>query len=52
MLCFVVLFSKVIPTGLCRLEIPKYGDKFTWIKPPTTVHNLIFGKVWLEQVSL
>lgn len=40
---------KVIPTGLCRVEIPKYGDRYTYIKPPTTVHNLVFGKVWVEQ---
>lgn len=40
---------KVIPTGLCKLEIPKYGDRITWIKPATTVHNLVFGKVWVDQ---
>eukprot|EP00053_Salpingoeca_punica_P010631 m.95391 g.95391 ORF g.95391 m.95391 type:complete len:456 (-) comp15448_c0_seq2:424-1791(-) len=40
---------KIIPRGLARVEFPKYGDRITWIKPSTTVHNLIFGKVWVDQ---
>eukprot|EP00052_Salpingoeca_macrocollata_P013271 m.103634 g.103634 ORF g.103634 m.103634 type:complete len:476 (-) comp18844_c0_seq3:87-1514(-) len=39
---------KIHPRGLNRWESPQ-GDRITWVKPQTTVHNLIFGKVWVDQ---
>ncbi len=39
----------MIPQGVCEVVFPEYGDAITWCKPTTTVHNMILGKVWVDQ---
>eukprot|EP00039_Didymoeca_costata_P006210 m.88312 g.88312 ORF g.88312 m.88312 type:complete len:748 (+) comp13159_c0_seq2:213-2456(+) len=42
-------YLAVIPTGLSHVELPKFGDNFTFTKVMTTVHNIIVGKLWIDQ---
>jgi hypothetical protein len=41
-------FLKVIPTGLVHLRMKEDGMHYTWRKPVTTVHNLILGRLWVD----
>eukprot|EP00042_Codosiga_hollandica_P027819 m.141329 g.141329 ORF g.141329 m.141329 type:complete len:466 (-) comp52597_c0_seq9:364-1761(-) len=40
---------KVIPRGVCQVHLLKTDETFTWCKPATTVHNMIIGKIWVDQ---
>ncbi|XP_044578176.1 oxysterol-binding protein 1 isoform X2 [Cotesia glomerata] len=46
-------YLQVIPLGTAHLEFnKKIGDKcphYTWRKVTTTVHNIIVGKLWVDQ---
>ena len=35
-------------TGIAHLEFPKTGNHYTWRKVTTTVHNIIVGKLWVD----
>ncbi|CAN0195723.1 unnamed protein product [Lampetra fluviatilis] len=37
------------PRGIITLELPRYGEAYTWTNPSCCVHNVIVGKLWIEQ---
>uniref|UniRef100_H3AHM8 Oxysterol-binding protein n=1 Tax=Latimeria chalumnae TaxID=7897 RepID=H3AHM8_LATCH len=37
------------PKGTITLELPKYKEAYTWTNPTCCVHNVIIGKLWIEQ---
>ena len=39
----------MIPKRVNEVIFEAYQDAITWCKPTTTVHNLILGKVWVDQ---
>ena len=38
------------PIGCCHFVFHKSGNHYTWTKVSTTVHNIIVGKLWVDQV--
>ena len=39
----------LIPSpGIAHIEFPKTGHHYTWRKVTTTVHNIIVGKLWVD----
>ena len=34
--------------GIAHLVFPKSGNHYTWRKVATTVHNIIVGKLWVD----
>jgi len=42
-------YLQVIPLGIAHLHFPKTGNHFTWRKVTTTVHNIIVGRLWVDQ---
>ena len=36
--------------GITHLEFPKSGNHYTWRKVKTVVHNIVIGKLWIDQV--
>jgi len=41
-------YLQVIPLGMAHLEFST-GTHYTWRKVTTTVHNIIVGKLWVDQ---
>ncbi|KAL3676842.1 hypothetical protein R1sor_026790 [Riccia sorocarpa] len=39
---------EVQPTGLCHLRYRKFGDHFTWNKVTTCAHNVVVGRLWID----
>lgn len=39
---------EVIPAGVVHLRIPKFGDHFSWSKVTTCIHNIVVGKLWID----
>ncbi|XP_034447025.1 oxysterol-binding protein-related protein 2-like [Hippoglossus hippoglossus] len=37
------------PKGTMTLELLKHKEAYTWINPMCCVHNIILGKLWIEQ---
>ncbi|CAJ0923643.1 unnamed protein product [Ranitomeya imitator] len=37
------------PRGTITLELLKHKDVYTWTNPTCCVHNVIIGKLWIEQ---
>uniref|UniRef100_A0A3P8TC15 Oxysterol-binding protein n=1 Tax=Amphiprion percula TaxID=161767 RepID=A0A3P8TC15_AMPPE len=37
------------PKGTITLELLKHGEVYTWSNPYCCVHNIILGKLWIEQ---
>ncbi|XP_058499901.1 oxysterol-binding protein-related protein 2-like [Solea solea] len=37
------------PKGTMTLELVKHKETYTWINPMCCVHNIILGKLWIEQ---
>ncbi|KZS07572.1 Oxysterol-binding protein 1 [Daphnia magna] len=42
-------YLQVIPLGEYHLEFDGSGNHYTWRKVTTTVHNIIVGKLWVDQ---
>ncbi|PSN47433.1 Oxysterol-binding protein 1 [Blattella germanica] len=42
-------YLQVIPLGTAHLEFISTGNHYTWRKVTTTVHNIIVGKLWVDQ---
>lgn len=40
-----------IPTTFSRIDFPKSGTSYTFNRPLTSVHNLIIGKLYVEQTG-
>lgn len=41
-------YLQVIPLGEASAMFPSSGNKYTWRKVTTTVHNIIVGKLWVD----
>uniref|UniRef100_W5KYD9 Oxysterol-binding protein n=1 Tax=Astyanax mexicanus TaxID=7994 RepID=W5KYD9_ASTMX len=37
------------PKGIMTLELSKHKEAYTWTNPMCCVHNVILGKLWIEQ---
>ncbi|XP_025830345.1 oxysterol-binding protein 1 isoform X2 [Agrilus planipennis] len=42
-------YLQVIPLGMAHVEFNSSGNKYSWRKVTTTVHNIIVGKLWVDQ---
>ncbi|XP_014662043.1 PREDICTED: oxysterol-binding protein 1-like [Priapulus caudatus] len=42
-------YLNIIPLGIAHIEFPRSGNHYTWRKVMTTVHNIIVGKLWIDQ---
>ena len=47
-----VQFFKVIPTGICHVKFKLDGHHYTWKKPITTIHNILVGSLYVDQVCI
>lgn len=34
--------------GVITVELPRYGESYTWHSVDTAIHNIIVGKLWVE----
>ncbi|XP_013784959.1 oxysterol-binding protein 1-like [Limulus polyphemus] len=41
-------YLQIIPLGIAHLEFPDTGHHYTWRKVTTYVHNIIFGRLWVD----
>lgn len=41
-------YLQIIPQGIAHLVFKKSGNHYTWRKVTTTVHNIIVGKLWVD----
>lgn len=39
---------EIFPTGLNHVEIPEYDDHFVFEQVTTCVHNIVVGRMWLD----
>ncbi|XP_020283344.1 oxysterol-binding protein 1 isoform X3 [Pseudomyrmex gracilis] len=44
-------YLQVIPLGTAHLEFDSGQQHYTWRKVTTTVHNIIVGKLWVDQTG-
>lgn len=42
-------YLQVIPMGTAYVEFRNTGNRYSWRKVTTTVHNIIVGKLWVDQ---
>ncbi|XP_020896123.1 oxysterol-binding protein 2 isoform X2 [Exaiptasia diaphana] len=42
-------YLQIIPQGVAHLKFIKSGNHYTWRKVTTTVHNIIVGRLWIDQ---
>lgn len=47
----VPTLSPGLSTGAIHLEFHSSGNHYVWRKVTSTVHNIIVGKLWIDQVS-
>ncbi|BES91879.1 Oxysterol-Hypothetical protein protein [Nesidiocoris tenuis] len=40
---------EIQPKGTVTVEFPKWGEAYTWTNVNCCVHNIIVGKLWIEQ---
>lgn len=40
---------EIQPKGIVTVELPKWGEAYTWTNVNCCVHNVIVGKMWIEQ---
>ncbi|KAK7087619.1 hypothetical protein V1264_021645 [Littorina saxatilis] len=41
-------YLQIIPMGIAHLSFSKSGSMYTWRKVTTTVHNIIVGRLWVD----
>ncbi|XP_050094216.1 oxysterol-binding protein 1 isoform X4 [Anopheles aquasalis] len=41
-------YIQIVPLGYAHVEFPATGNRYTWRKVTTTVHNIIVGKLWVD----
>uniref|UniRef100_A0AAG5DT23 Oxysterol-binding protein n=1 Tax=Anopheles atroparvus TaxID=41427 RepID=A0AAG5DT23_ANOAO len=41
-------YIQIVPLGYTHVEFLATGNKYTWRKVTTTVHNIIVGKLWVD----
>ena len=39
------------PIGNTQIVFHRSGNHYTWTKAVTTIHNIIIGKLWIDQVG-
>ena len=44
-------YLEVEPLGIAHLEFTKSGNHYTWRKVKTVVHNIVIGKLWIDQTG-
>jgi len=42
-------YLEVEPLGITHLEFTNSGNHYTWRKVKTVVHNIVIGKLWIDQ---
>lgn len=42
-------YLQIIPLGVAHLHFHSTGNHYTWRKVTTTVHNIIVGRLWIDQ---
>ncbi|XP_017849038.1 oxysterol-binding protein 1-like [Drosophila busckii] len=42
-------YFQINPLGSAHIEFPATGHHYSWHKVTTTVHNIIVGKLWVDQ---
>jgi hypothetical protein len=47
----ISFMRQVMPTGSVHFKVRQSGEHFSWVKPTTTIHNIILGQLWNDQVS-
>ncbi|CAG0880371.1 unnamed protein product [Darwinula stevensoni] len=40
---------EIIPKGVMTVVLSRHGEAYTWSNVPCCVHNVIVGKLWIEQ---
>ncbi|XP_049776943.1 oxysterol-binding protein-related protein 1-like [Schistocerca cancellata] len=40
---------EIQPKGVVTVELPRWGEAYTWTNVNCCVHNIIVGKLWMEQ---
>lgn len=43
---------EIQPKGILTLELPKHRESYSWSNVNYCVHNIIVGKLWLEQYGM
>lgn len=46
---FLISFIQIQPKGLVTVKLPNWGETYTWTNVNCTIHNIIVGKLWMEQ---
>jgi hypothetical protein len=41
-------YLQIVPLGIAHLEFESSGHHYTWRKVTTTVHNIIVGRLWID----
>lgn len=41
-------YLQINPVGTCHLVFRRTGHHYTWHKIPLTVHNIIVGRLWID----
>ncbi|KAM6051862.1 oxysterol-binding protein 2 isoform 3-T3 [Theristicus caerulescens] len=44
-------YLSIMPLGTIHLEFHSSGNHYVWRKVTSTVHNIIVGKLWIDQVT-
>ncbi|XP_050525587.1 oxysterol-binding protein 1 isoform X2 [Daktulosphaira vitifoliae] len=44
-------YLQAIPDGIAHLEFLNSENHYTWSKVTTTIHNIIVGKLWVDQTG-
>jgi hypothetical protein len=39
---------QVLCNGVAHLKIPKFGDHITWNRATLCIHNVVVGKLWID----
>ena len=42
-------YIEVEPLGIHHCVFPESGNHYTWRKVKTVVHNIVIGKLWVDQ---
>lgn len=52
MLCTFLIFMSLLffTVGNIHLQFHSSGNHYVWSKVTSTVHNIIVGKLWIDQV--
>lgn len=40
---------EIEPKGVIRTDFPNHDEYYTWSNPKCSVHNIVVGKLWMEQ---